>query len=369
MPDYVDEPVVFKIRRPLDENGGALDASNATASIVVYEEDGTTPIIADSMTWVPDAVYVVDGETIVGQWQYRLETFGLGLSAGRRKAKLSVTPTGQTASFEWVEWELLASPPPPSTSCDAPWCEPDEVQSLADLSTELQLLVVTAASRLLWAASGRQFGGICLDTISPGADCMFSPIDWRSTSIAPVGWSRLVDYGDGWFISRASGFANAVELPGHPVVDIVAVTIDGNALPPGSWTIVDDRYLVRADGASWPMTQRLDLPPGSVGTWSIAYTWGTEPPPEGRLAARVMSEQLRLALAGDEACRLPKRLQTMTREGLSMAILDPFQFLDGGKFGLYELDVFVMAVNPDHVTRPAKVLNPDLLAMGPHRVR
>lgn len=83
----------------------------------------------------------------------------------------------------------------------------------------------------------------------------------------------------------------------------------------------------------------------------------------------MLSCELKRSIERDRECRLPKRLTSITREGLSQVILDPFGFFDKNGFGLYETDSFVNSVNPAHIDREAKVLNVDLLSHAPYRIR
>lgn len=282
-------------------------------------------------------------------------------------------------------------PTPGSLVCSR-WIAPDDV-SLCEATDftppEIFPLVLDAATDLLFAASGRQFTGVCSDTIrppsanAPGGSWFQNPAHTADGGIwlGEGGTSALPQSTFGFGVQTAdvvssSGFAfSTVHLPGFPVVDVQRVTIDGVDLPDGTgadpkgWLIVDDRWLVRRDGLSWPLWQREDRPVGEADTWEIEYTFGPLTPPAGILALQVLVCELGKSWRGDQSCRLPKRLQSITREGMTAVILDPFKFLDEGKFGIYEIDVFVLAVNPHRLTRDGKVLNPDLLVQRPYRVR
>ena len=58
--------------------------------------------------------------------------------------------------------------------------------------------------------------------------------------------------------------------------------------------------------------------------------------------------------------KLPKRVTNVTRQGLSMVVLDPMDFLDDGKTGVYEVDLFLKAYNPAKLQRRATVMSPDI---------
>ena len=48
-----------------------------------------------------------------------------------------------------------------------------------------------------------------------------------------------------------------------------------------------------------------------------------------------------------------------------MALLDPMQFLDQGKTGLYLVDEAIRAVNPHGLRRRPSVINPDFAHPAP----
>lgn len=358
MSDYPGEIVTIRVVDPVDEHGLPLDDQNASATISILTGDQTTTLIANqAMPWDP----------VAGKFSYGWVT-STGDDPGEYLAKLTVTPTGGIGGVEWKVLELLPLPIL-STTCGGPWVSPDSVAALKDLETSDQDLIVEAASGMLFAASGRQFTGVCEDTVWPDPTSGFL-------------YSRLTD--GSWFrspyrpgdVSGGLGFAGVgswreLELPGFPIVDVVEVKVAGVPLPVGSWNILDDRYIIRRDGVAWPSTQLVDRADGSEGTWSVRYRWGNPIPPGGTLAGLVLVSELAKCpvFLDDSSCRLPRRLQTVNREGFSAVVLDPFKFLDEGKFGVYEIDTFINTVNPHRLSRDGKVLNVDLMASAPRRVR
>jgi hypothetical protein len=130
------------------------------------------------------------------------------------------------------------------------------------------------------------------------------------------------------------------------------------------FTLVDERWLARTDG-HWPTCPRLDRLTGA-GVFEVDYTYGTGPPASGVLAVNKLACELLGSLTGGP-CALPKRVTSITREGISMTLLDPFTFLDDGKLGVYEVDTFLAAVNPDGLRRPGRLILP--WQRQAHRVR
>jgi hypothetical protein len=80
------------------------------------------------------------------------------------------------------------------------------------------------------------------------------------------------------------------------------------------------------------------------------------------MAACEMAYQFYLVThpAAQGTVKLPQRVTTLTRQGMSAVILDPQQFLDKGYTGLTLCDRFIQRHNPNHLRRAPVVLNPDL---------
>lgn len=215
-----------------------------------------------------------------------------------------------------------------------------------------------AASDLLYEMSGGQFNGICSRTVRP---CARRVVRGRNLGGAPPGWRR--SWGE-CFCADACGCGSSgrVDLGAYPVVDVTEVRVNGVVLDPSRYRLDDRRTLVRladADGTNpgWPTTQRLDLPTTEEGTWSVTIQWGREAPEAGVRAAAVLACEMALACDPENhsRCRLPKTATSVTREGVSI-VLSPSDFLDrDGKTGIWEVDLFLRAYNPQRIRRPASV--------------
>jgi len=96
-----------------------------------------------------------------------------------------------------------------------------------------------------------------------------------------------------------------------------------------------------------------------VGSWCITYLYGKPVPNDGRYAAAKFACQIALNNCGAEGCILPQRLKELTREGITMAFADPLDFLDQGKTGIYEVDLWLQTVNPMRLQRRARMYRPD----------
>lgn len=129
--------------------------------------------------------------------------------------------------------------------------------------------------------------------------------------------------------------------------------------------------IVTYDGLVWcPTTQS--------GTWlarrrgtvyftgnSVTYSYGAEPPLGGIKAAAVLACQLALsadpAALRDGRCRLPKRVTTISRQGVTLAILDTFSVFADGLTGIPEVDLWISTVRYGETHRRATMSDPTKL--------
>lgn len=240
--------------------------------------------------------------------------------------------------------------------------------ALADVSEDLRDALVSAATSLLWNWTGRVFSLSDLTVRPCRQDC--EPTTYRgfagipsslgiNTPFVPV----LID-GDFFNLTcqrkckQGCGCTTTPEigLPG-PIDSITQVKVDGVVLPSSAYRVDNRRWLVRTDGESWPTCQNLTDDDTEVGTWSVSYLWGTPVPEGGKLAASVLSCEMAKAALGRD-CSLPQRVQTVTREGVSIAVLDSFEGLEAGRTGLWLVDSWVTSVT--NSPRRSRVMSPDV---------
>jgi hypothetical protein len=136
-----------------------------------------------------------------------------------------------------------------------------------------------------------------------------------------------------------------LRLPG-PIVSVEGVSEDGEALSTDAYHVEGRRVLVRDDGKPWP----------ACGL-EVTYTRGTPVPVGGQVAAGVLAMELALAACASDKCRLPKRVQTVTRQGVTIAMLDAFDDVDKGHTGIWIVDSWIASVTRSPVQ--ARVLSPD----------
>lgn len=223
------------------------------------------------------------------------------------------------------------------------------------------------ATTFLWNWTGRQFG-LCEVTVRP---CRDGCTEGMSTFGRPPGksmWNPAL-IGGQWF-NLGCGVCGDVcgcqdtpvlTLPG-PIDSVQQVVIDGVVLDPSDYRVDNHRWLVRLDGSRWPTCQDLSAPAVTGtegdGNFYVTYTKGVAVPVGGQKAAGVLACELAKAMCG-LACSLPRRVQSITREGVVVAaILDEFSDIESGRTGIWFIDSWVASVMKRPV--PSFVRSPDV---------
>jgi len=150
---------------------------------------------------------------------------------------------------------------------------------------------------------------------------------------------------------------------GTPVYIVDEVMIDGLVLDPSAYRL--DRthrgaVLVRIDGECWPECQDMDAAPDAEGAFVLTYQMGTPVPRGGQIAAGMLACQFAKACMGSGDCTLPQELQSLTRNGVEVQILDPAVLPEAVLTGIAHVDRWVRAVNPGNLRSASRVLSPDL---------
>lgn len=198
-----------------------------------------------------------------------------------------------------------------------------------------------AASWVLFRLSGQKYGGLRTAVEWYGYDHLgcwcgnnLADTSLRAHNIMPV---------------LRSNPPVQIRLRHKPVQSIVRVT-DGNGdLADTDYYLVNDAYLVRPNRGTWDFETGVE----------VEYNYGVAPPAMGRQAAIALGNQMLLAYMGSDSCTLPDRVTSVSRQGVSLTILDPQDFLKEGRTGIYEVDLFLSVSNPTGARKRAKVFSPD----------
>lgn len=253
--------------------------------------------------------------------------------------------------------------PPPDTSLAC--CRGIDLDA-SDVADEVARWAPVAA-RILWALSGRRWG-LCEVTVRPcGREC-----DGETTYYGRdnYGGSPFDPHlRDGAWVnticdceSPCACCAVCEELLPGPVEEVLEVWVDGELVDPATYRVDDHRRLVRLSGyPCWPRCQDLGAEPDGPGAFAVTYLRGLPLDDAAMWAYSKYVCELVKACVGDRTCELPKRVQSITREGVTVSFVDPMDFLARGRTGLPSVDAWIAAVNPAGLTRPAAVYSPDRL--------
>lgn len=227
----------------------------------------------------------------------------------------------------------------PTDTCCTGW---------STLDPTVQTRAITLATYVMWAATGRRYG-ICNVTIRPcGNDrrcgeCGFWVYDGA--------WMRPYIWDGVWRNCGCAGACDCkpacqVTLPA-PVDTVTSVVIDGVTLDPSKWRVDNNQYLVRTDGTCWPQCQDYDADVPAANTFQVTYGRGEAVPDAVLAAATTLACEFAKACSGQQ-CRLPGRMQTLSRQGVSVSFADIDMILKRGMTGIPEVDIVIAADNPYH---------------------
>ena len=236
------------------------------------------------------------------------------------------------------------------------------------LSPDQQALALRLAAFTVYSLTGRQFGTVTL-TLRPCNAPLLPPLyqvypvnlinPWgtdEGNSYYPVYIQNGVWHNAGCRGINCCGATCEVELP--RTVSISAVSVDGATVDPSAYRIDDAHWLVRTDGACWPQCQDFDKNSGT-NVFLITGVFGRLVPLEALDAAAQLACEIGKAIKG-QPCRLPQRMQSLSRQGVSVQFPSVNSYLDRGLTGLNEVDQLVVQFNPGRLAQRPIVVSPDI---------
>lgn len=221
---------------------------------------------------------------------------------------------------------------------------PGDEALLRDYEAALDACV--SASQILWALSGRKY-----HTGTAIAEQYTVQRNWSSpTTVNPLRRSAVYEPSLGvYFVHPDDWRLRRFRLNGQPVREVASVTdmTNGRILDPSEYYVANRTVL----------HLNLDVGKGV----EVTYTYGQQPPAMGRKAARALAQQFYYLWSGrEDQCKLPDRVTSVDRQGVSWVLLDNQDFLDELKTGVYAVDLFLRSVNPDKARSKSKVFSPDV---------
>lgn len=203
----------------------------------------------------------------------------------------------------------------------------EECDALVDLSEEIREAIEQRAINRLWEWTNHRFG-LCEVTYVAESDecCLLAMRNPRCKN-------------------------NEILLPG-PIAEPIEILVDGAEVPIEDVRVEDYAYLVRLDGERFGRN------------WQVTYLQGSPVPPGGALVAGELACEYAKAACGDDTCRLPNRTSSITREGITIGMLDNFDNLKAGGTGIWSIDDWVMTYQTGYQIGPwqaSVVSSPDLV--------
>jgi hypothetical protein len=248
------------------------------------------------------------------------------------------------------------------------WTTPADVLAVCPGATagpELDA-AIALASAILFDLTGQQWPGPQADVVRPCSPLRgaspYATAYGPAVALAPdaagmvnLGWCGCAEPG-----LCGCGGASMVTLPGSPATSVERVTLDAEVLDATAYRLMG-QLLTRTDGARWPCCQDWAAEGDQPGAWEVAYTWGADPPEGGKTAAAILACELwRATPASGQAgtCRLPKRVTTLSRQGVQLTMLDPMSMFPDGLTGIPEIDLWLSAQRYGLAHRPSTVMVP-----------
>lgn len=205
---------------------------------------------------------------------------------------------------------------------------------------------VSIASNLLFQLTGEKFQGI--HSVTEYYSKENPSIDGQYPALIGGQMYNLPSSSSGLVRSRVVHGDRKLYLRHTPVRSIDSVYVRGTLLDSTAYSLRNRAYLVRTGNARWVFGNLDD-------EIEVSYTYGAVPPTAGIDAAIRLANELILAEKGSDQCSLPLRVTSITRQNVSMTVMDPQEFLDNGKTGIYSVDLFIKAYNPDGARKKTKL--------------
>jgi len=208
-------------------------------------------------------------------------------------------------------------------ACTELWYDPDVLADEQSIEPEVAAQAILEATAAIKILTGQQFSG---------------PQCWLEDYIVSNGQSRLrlkrdIDV---LYYAKIIDEACAEDVPAEIETDLDGACVIGDRLikfaSPGARHMFDPMYASDA----------VCAPAG--GTLRVMYrTKNNVPLGADRVVARLSHEYV-LACNGDARCRLPERLTSVTRQGVSWSVLGPDEFLKLGLIGIGQIDHWLNVV-------------------------
>ena len=220
----------------------------------------------------------------------------------------------------------------------------------------------------LWALTGRRFGQ-CEITVQP---CMerrrwplyeVFPVPGYGGGGAGIGAAYPYILDGSWYNRGCGGGCQCrarceVALDGPTTTaGVLEVLVHGEVVDPSAYQIQNGYLLVRIDGQCWPGC--VDYSKQDPAAFVVRYLRGEELVAGLQMAAGILAGEYALSCDGDDRCRLPARLTSLTRQGVSVQVATINSYMDLGLTEIPEVDRIVVVLNPYQQMSRAQVFSVD----------
>ena len=244
---------------------------------------------------------------------------------------------------------------------------------------DLQQAAAEYGALMIWASTGRRFS-VCQRTVRPCSRECSSCMGGAGYYWSEGTWMPYVLNG-AWRNCWCGGMSGCCNCQPTcqiwltpPVSGIVEVRFSGSGVvDPATYRVDNWQWLVRqgpevtATGgtACWPICNDMNVPvqgplaPADDSAWEVTYLWGLPMPSVLQRAAGELACEWAKNCLG-QACRLPQRVTSISRQGVSVTLADVDQLLENGLTGLTTVDNIIRAFNPYRLASRMKIASPDL---------
>lgn len=233
----------------------------------------------------------------------------------------------------------------------APWIS---VEDTAFPQSPYAEIAVDYATFVLYKLTGEKYPGVSTVTESYANEFRGSGHD-DPVSTEALGNIRRIS------VPTSLQYPQRLYLRGTPVHSISQVKYGDTVLDPTRYALFNKRFLKLVGGSTW----NYSCGHGGI---TVDYSYGMMPPKAGVLAATTLANEL-LILMGEGSssnqCRIPERVRSISREGISFDMIDPQEFMDDGRTGIWEIDLFIRTANPSRAKKQPRLLS----ASDPRRYR
>lgn len=217
------------------------------------------------------------------------------------------------------------------------------VQDTVEPTHEYAPYAVELATYILFKLSGEKYQGLNSTTEMYGLDATGS---FRYLPTVNNGQIQNLPY-----INDRLYRERKLYLTNKPVRKITKISIDGRVLDPSEYSLRNNAFVVRTNGQVWTPNENYGI--------EISYEYGMNPPAAGVEAAIQLANQFLWSEMESSYCTLPERVTTISRQNMTIGILDPQDFLQDGRTGVYKVDMFLKASNPSKAKKKPRIYSAD----------